>query len=291
MQKVALIGLGAMGSGMAGQLLKAGFPLAVYNRSSERPADAVKNGAQLAPSPREAAEEADVILAMLADDDASQAMWLGKDGALHGVKLGAIVVDCSTLSPPWVAKLALAVHEAGCEFLDAPVTGSKGHAAAGESLFLVGGEAETLDRARPVLNAMSRGIVHLGPAGSGARMKLINNFMCGVQAAALGEALAAIERSGLDREAALDVLGNGAPGRPLVKGLSPRMTDRTYDVNFALHLMQKDLRYASEEAGANGVTLRTAAAALERFNEASERGWGERDFSAVAEAARGNNLQ
>jgi 3-hydroxyisobutyrate dehydrogenase len=185
----------------------------------------------------------------------------------------------------------MAVHEAGCEFLDAPVTGSKGQAAAGELLFLVGGEADTLDRARPVLNVMSRGIVHMGPVGSGARMKLINNFMCGVQAASLGEALAVIERSGLDREAALDVLRNGAPGSPLVNGLSPRITEGDYAVNFALHLMQKDLRYASEEARANGVTLRTAAAALERFNEANERGWGERDFSAVAEAARGNNRQ
>jgi 3-hydroxyisobutyrate dehydrogenase len=289
MQKVALIGLGAMGSGMAGQLLKAGFTLAVYNRNAERAAEAVKNGARLAASPREAAENADVILAMLADDDASYDMWLGKAGALHGAKLGAIAVECSTLSPHWVAELALAVHEAGCEFLDAPVTGSKGHAASGELLFLVGGQAATLERARPVLNAMSRGIVHLGPVGSGARMKLINNFMCGVQAAALGEAVAVIERSGLDREAALDVLRNGAPGSPLVKGLSPRMAEGNYDVNFALHLMQKDLRYASAEANANGVTLRTAGAALERFNEANERGWGERDFSAVAEAARGND--
>jgi 3-hydroxyisobutyrate dehydrogenase len=291
MQKVALIGLGAMGSGMAGQLLKAGFPLAVYNRNADRAAEAVKNGARLALSPRAAAEDADVVVAMLADDDASHDMWLGDAGALHGAKLGAVAVECSTLSPVWIAKLAGAVHASGCEFLDAPVTGSKSHAASGELLFLVGGEATTLDRARPVLKAMSREIVHLGPAGSGVRMKLINNFMCGVQAAALGEAVAVIERSGLDREAALNVLRNGAPGSPLVKGLSQRMTERTYDVNFSLRLMQKDLRYAAAEAQANGVPLRTVAAALERFGEASERGWGDRDFSAVAEAARGNYRQ
>jgi 3-hydroxyisobutyrate dehydrogenase len=269
--------------------LKAGFPLAVYNRNAERAAEAVKNGARLAQSPRAAAEDADVIIAMLADDDASHDVWLGEAGALHGAKLGAVAVECSTISPAWVAHLAGAVHAAGCEFLDAPVTGSKGHAASGELLFLVGGEASTLDRARPVLKAMSRGIVHLGPVGSGARMKLINNFMCGVQAAVLGEAVAVIERSGLDREAALNVLRDGAPGSPLVKGLSPRMTERTYDVNFALHLMQKDLRYATAEAQANGVTLRTVAAALSRFEEANQRGWGDRDFSAVAEAARGND--
>lgn len=280
-----------MGSGMAGQLLKAGFPLTVYNRSRERAAELVKQGVRLAPTPRDAAEDADVIVAMLADDDASHEMWLGEAGALHGAKLGAIAIECSTLSPAWVLRLAGAVHAAGCEFLDAPVTGSKGQAAAGELLFLVGGEADTLNRARPALAAMSRGIIHLGPVGSGARMKLINNFICGVQAAALAEAVAVIENSGLEREAALDVLRNGAPGSPLVKGLSPRMTEGVYDVNFALHLMQKDLRYASEEALQHGVVLRTAAAALERFNEASQRGWGDRDFSAVAEAARGNNRQ
>jgi 3-hydroxyisobutyrate dehydrogenase len=289
MQKVALIGLGAMGSGMAGQLLKAGFPLAVYNRNAARAAEAVENGARLAHSPREAAADADVILAMLADDDASRDMWLGEAGALAGAKLGAVAVECSTLSPAWVAKLAGAVHAAGCEFLDAPVTGSKSHAASGELLFLVGGEASTLDRARPVLQAMSRDIAHLGSVASGARMKLINNFMCGVQAAALAEAVAVIERSGLEHEAALNVLRNGAPGSPLVKGLSQRMTERIYDVNFSLRLMQKDLRYASEDAQNQGVTLRTAAAALECFEEANQRGWGDRDFSAVAEAARGND--
>jgi 3-hydroxyisobutyrate dehydrogenase len=291
MQKVALLGLGAMGSGMAGQLLKAGFPLAVYNRNVERAAEAVKRGASLAQSPRDAVGDADVIVAMLADDDASHDVWLGESGALRGAKVGAIVVECSTLSPHWVAKLAMAAHESGCEFLDAPVTGSKGHAASGELLFLVGGEAGTLDRARPVLKAMSRGIVHLGPVSSGARMKLVNNFLCGVQAAALGEAVAFVERSGLDLEAALDVLRNGAPGSPLVKWLSPHMAEGVYDVNFALHLMQKDLRYASEEALLHGVALRTAAAALERFGEANQRGWGDRDFSAVAEAARGNDRQ
>lgn len=289
MQKVALIGLGAMGSGMAGQLLKAGFPLAVYNRNAARAAEAVRNGARLAHSPRDAAADADVILAMLADDDASHDMWMGDAGALRGAKLGAVAVECSTLSPVWVATLAGAVHAAGCEFLDAPVTGSKSHAESGELLFLVGGEASTLDRARPVLQAMSRGIAHLGPVASGARMKLINNFMCGVQTAALAEAVAVIERSGLEHEAALNVLRNGAPGSPLVKGLSQRMTERIYDVNFSLRLMQKDLRYASEDAQNQGVTLRTAAAALEWFGEANERGWGDRDYSAVAEAARGND--
>lgn len=287
MHSVALIGLGTMGSGMAGQLLKAGFPLAVYNRHSERAAALVKAGARLASSPRQAAEHADVILSMVADDPASRNVWLGEDGALRGARTGAVAVECSTLSPAWVRELAAAATARGCELLDAPVTGSRTHAASGELLFLAGGDAGALERARPVLKAMSKDIIHLGPSGSGALMKLLNNFLCGVQAASLAEALAVIERSGLDREKALGILANGAPGSPLLKALSSRMTERAYSVYFALHLMQKDLGYAMAEARTHEVSLRTAAPALERFQQASEQGWGQQDFSAVAEALRG----
>jgi len=286
MHSVALIGLGSMGSGMAGQLLKMGFPLAVYNRHAERAAPLVSQGARLASSPREAAANADVVISMVADDPASRSVWLGESGALSGARAGAVAVESSTLSLNWVQELAAVTRAHGCEFLDAPVTGSKSHAASGELLFLAGGDAAALKRARPVLEAMSRDIVHLGPTGSGALMKLINNFICGVQAAALGEGLALIERSGLDREKALNILANGAPGSPLVKALSSRMTARSYEVNFALRLMQKDLSYAAAEAHNHGVTLRTVAAALELFQQAAEKGWAERDFSAVAEAWR-----
>jgi len=118
-------------------------------------------------------------------------------------------------------------------------------------------------------------------------MKLINNFVCGVQAAALGEAMATIEKSGLDRDKAVSILANGAPGSPLVKGVSARMMERTYEVFFKLRLMRKDLTYASEEAAAHGVELRTVAAALGLFSQACELGWGDRDMSAVVEALRG----
>ncbi len=186
MQKVALLGLGVMGSGMAGQLLQAGFPLTVYNRNAERAAEAVKIGARLAESPREAAQDADVIIAMLADDDASRDVWLGEAGALRGAKLGAVAVECSTLSPAWVAELATAAHAAGCEFLDAPVTGSRPQAAGGR-VAVPGGRRGGCARARAA-GAEGDEPRHCAsrPSGSGARMKLINNFVCGVQAAALG---------------------------------------------------------------------------------------------------------
>lgn len=286
MDAIAFIGMGVMGAGMAGQLLKAGFPLAVYNRSAERAAEVVKDGARLAKSPREAAAGANVVFAMVADDAASRAVWLGEEGALAGMKAGAVAVDCSTLSPAWVAELAEAAKARGCAFLDAPVTGSKPQAGAGQLLFLVGGGPEALERARPSFQAMGRGVVHLGPIGSGARMKLINNFVCGVQAAALAEAVAMIEKSGLDRDAALDILKNGAPGSPLVKAVSERMVERQYEVNFELDLMQKDLRYAITEGHRWNVGMTMAAAALGMFIDAFQKGWGKRDFSAVVEGSR-----
>lgn len=285
--KVALIGLGTMGSGMAGRLLHAGYPLSVYNPHPERAAGLVDRGAVLALTPRAAAADADVVIAMVPDDAASHDAWLGPDGALFGVRAGAVAIDSSTLSPGWVRELAAAARQRGCDFLDAPVTGSRPQAASGELLFLVGGDADVLDRVRPVLQSMSRDIEHLGPTGSGALMKLINNFVCGVQAAVLGEAIAVIEKSGLDRDKAIGVLANGAPGSPMVKGVSARMAARTYDVFFKLRLMQKDLTYAATEAASHGVELRTVGAALEWFDQARELGWGDRDLSAVVEALRG----
>jgi 3-hydroxyisobutyrate dehydrogenase len=272
---------------MAGRLLQAGLPLTVYNPHTEKAAPLVDRGAILASSPRGAAEHADVILAMVPDDAASRDAWLGPNGALHGAKAGAIAIDCSTLTPAWVRELADAAKAKGCEFLDAPVTGSRPQAASGELLFLVGGDAATLESARPVLRHMSRDIVHLGHTGSGALMKLINNFVCGVQAAVLGEAMAVIEKSGLDREKAVSILANGAAGSPMVKGVSGRMMARSYEVFFKLRLMQKDLTYASQEAASHGVELRTVAAALELFQQARDLGWGDRDLSAVVEALRG----
>lgn len=284
MKKIALLGLGVMGRGMAGRLLGAHLPLTVWNRSP-RPAEDVHGaGAHVASSPREAAAGADVVVSMVADDSASRAVWTGEDGALAGAAPGSLLIECSTLSPAWVIELAGLASACGCAFLDAPVTGSKPQAAAGELLFLVGGDREALDRARPVLQPMARDIVYMGPSGSGARMKLVNNFLSAVQTVALGEALAFSEACGLDRAAAMGVLMNGAPGSPLVKTVGARMMARDYSVNFTLSLMRKDVGYAMEEARRCGVALGTAAAAAAAFDEALRQGLGGSDFAAVAES-------
>ena len=285
MTSVAFLGVGTMGAGMAARLAGGGFRVTVWNRSAERANRLRDAGARVAATPAEAAADAEAVISMLADDPVSRATWLGDTGALAAMPAGGLVIECGTVSPGWVDELARAAAAKGCAALDAPVTGSRAQAASGELRFLVGGEAATLERARPLLEVMGREILHFGPIGSGARIKLVNNFVCGAQAAALADAVALIERSGLDRELALTVLTDGAPGSPLVKAASGRMTKRDYTVNFKLALMRKDLTYAIDEAQRYGLTLSTARTARDMFDDAVP-GWSDADFSAVVEPLR-----
>ena len=275
-----------MGSGMARRLLVNGFPLTVFNRNAEKSKPFAAEGAHVAGSPREAVAQAGVIISMVADDNASRGLWLGENGALAAVKPGTLCIECSTVTVGWAKELAAAATVRGCEFLDAPVTGSKMHAVNGELNFLAGGSASTLEQARPVLAAMGKTITLIGPSGSGALLKLINNFICGVQVAALAEAMAMIERSGLDRAKVLDVLTNGAPGSPIVKTVSARMAAPDFTPNFPLRLMAKDLGYAIQEGGQLSVELLTAAVALKEFQRAIDTGCGDKDIAAVVEPFR-----
>ena len=285
-QTVALLGLGIMGQGMAGRLLSAGFQLTVYNRNRAKADALAKSGARVATTPAEAAADADVVIAMVSDDAASREIWMGANGALATARPGTCLIEASTLSVQWVTELAAAATKRKCEFLDAPVTGSKPHAAEGQLLFLVGGDANVLERVRPVLAAMSRDIIHLGPTGSGARLKLINNFLCGVQAASLAEAVSMIHASGLDPEKSMSVLTGGAPASPVIKLISGRAASGDKDINFVLRLMAKDISYARDEAKRAGLTAETSSAALEIFKKAIEKGYGDEDFSAVVNSLK-----
>jgi 3-hydroxyisobutyrate dehydrogenase len=284
--RIAFLGLGIMGGGMARNLLTKGFPLTVFNRNPEKSKPFAAEGARVSDSPRVAAENADVIISMVADDNAARSLWLGQTGALAGAKAGTICIECSTVTVGWIHELAAAAQKQKCELLDAPVTGSKNQAASGELNFLVGGDSATLEKVRPVFSAMGKNISLLGPTGSGALVKLINNFVCGVQVASLAEALAMIERSGLDRARALEVLANGAPGSPLFKAVSVRMTTPDFTPNFLLRLMAKDLGYAITEGKKVSVELGTAAAALDSFQKSIAAGDGEKDIAAVVEKFR-----
>ena len=283
--KVAILGLGIMGGGMTTRLLSMGYPVSVYNRSREKAVRFAEAGALVANTPREAAATSEVVIAMVADDAASRNVWLGVDGALAGAAPGSLLMESSTLSVGWVKELFAAATEKGCEFLDAPVTGTKPHAATGELFFMVGGSAAGFARARDVLSVLGREVLHLGPTGSGALIKLINNFVCGVEAAAFAEALAFVNAAGLDREKCIAVLSNSALASPLIKRMLTSMGTNDFTPNFPLKLMTKDIGYAIKEAESCGIPLGTARPALEVFKRALGKGLGEQDFSAVVKAA------
>jgi len=283
--KVAVLGLGIMGGGMAGQLLAKGFDVTVWNRDPAKARPLGEAGATVAASPAEAARGAAFVIAMLAHDDASRAVWLGEDGALAAMDAGAVAIECSTLSVEWAKTLASAAADRAIGFIDAPVTGTKPQAAGGTLRFFAGGDADTIAKAEPVLLAMGTEVIRLGPVGSGALLKLINNFLCGVQVASLAEAITMVERSGLDVSQSMGVLTAGAPGSPLVKMLAARMTERDYAPNFLPALMAKDLRYAASTFAEQGIELASADVARARFEAAAEQ-FGDKDMAVVAEVIR-----
>ena len=279
--RVAILGLGIMGGGMAHRLLSSGFPVAVYNRKPDKTVSFAAAGAFVAASPREAASRSQIIISMVADDVASRSMWLGEDGALAGATPGSVLIESSTLTVGWIKELSTTAAQQGFDFLDAPVTGTKPHAASGELLFLVGGSASALALAQPALSVLGRETIHLGPTGSGALMKLINNFMCGVQVASFAEAVSMIESGGLDRAKAEAILMSGAPGSGIIKRAVAIAAANDFTPNFPLRLMAKDLGYAVGEASHRGLTLQTASSALALFKQAIAQGFGDEDFSAA----------
>jgi len=288
MKRIAFLGLGIMGAPMARRLLDHGLHVTVWNRHAARAAPLVDAGARLAESPAQAASNAEAVIAMLSDVDASRTVWLGPAGALAAMQRGTLAIDSSTLTVEWMRELGAAAAARGIGFLDAPVTGSKKQAEEGALNFLVGGAAQDVERARSLFSAMGRGQVHVGPAGSGAMLKLINNFMCGVQVASLAEAIAMAERSGIDVKLAGDVLAAGSPGSPLVKMVVPRMVARDYTPNFLVPLMVKDLTYVIDTFRNAGIELADARAARERFQAAADAGYEHQDIASVVEVFRRN---
>ena len=245
MAHVAFIGLGRMGHGMAGRYLDAGFSLAVWNRSKAKAEDLIARGARWATSPADAADGADAIVTMVADDAASRAVWLGKDGAARSAKAGTLAIECSTVSYGHALDLARELRGRGLIYIDCPVTGLPDAAAAGKLTLLVGAEPADLESARPYLAPLSTTIRHFGAVGSGTVYKLINNLMGAIQIAGLAEGLAIAEQAGLDMKLVLETLETGVAASPQVIRHSKRMVARNFGgAAFAAALRHKDAVYA-----------------------------------------------
>ncbi len=283
MAHIAFLGLGIMGNGMARNLLQGEHTLTVYNRTRSRAEELEQKGARVANTPRDAAQNAEVVISIVADDKASRAIWLGQDGALASVKPNTLLLESSTLTPAWVRELGELARERDCQLLDAPVTGSKLQAANGELGFLVGGDADALERARPYLQQMGKTIHHLGPNGSGAMMKLINNLIGGVEQTVLVEAIALAEASGLDVNQVAQVLTASPVSPILFQRKLPQLLARDYNAAFSLRLMHKDLTYALAEGTDKNIPLPTVAAARELMRVALAQGMGEQDVMVLRE--------
>ncbi len=288
MARVAMIGLGRMGSGMAGRLLAAGHDLTVANRTPERAAALLARGARVAANPAEAARGADAVLVMVSDDEASGSIWLGETGVLAGSpRSGALAIECSTLSHGWVLELAAAVGAAGLRYLDAPVTGLPDAAAAGHLTLLVGAEPEDLDSASPVLEPLAERVLHFGPVGAGTAYKLIVNLMGAVQIAGVAEGLALAERAGLDPALFVDALATGQAASPQVVRNARRMLAGDHDsVTFSTELRHKDTAYALRFAQELSVAAPLGGVAFGALERLLADGRGRLNESAVIDLAR-----
>ncbi|MBI3803344.1 MAG: NAD(P)-dependent oxidoreductase [Nitrospirae bacterium] len=279
--KVAFLGLGIMGSRMAERLIGAGFELTVWNRTPGKTEGLKALGAKEAVSPWEAGAEADVAITMLADPASVEAVALSKKGLLEGLKKGALYIDMTTVSPETSRKLGAACLERGVAFLDAPVTGSKPAAASGELVLMVGGEAAVLERARPVLQPMSKKIVYMGPVGQGSRMKLINNLSMAGAMATFFEGLTLGQRGGLAPEAVLEVLTSGALASPLLRLKGEAVLKENFEPLFSLKHMAKDVRLAVEESERERFDAPLSHLLDRLFQSALEAGLGEEDYTAL----------
>jgi len=287
MQRVALLGLGIMGSGMAHNLIKAGYPLTVWKRTASKTQPLVDAGATMAATPTEAAKNADIVIGMVADDNASRNIWLGEYGALLGMKPGSFGIESSTLSMEWVRELHAAASKQNVKFADAPVTGSKVAAIEGKLNFLVGSDEETYETIKPVLSACGQSVLRFGLAGAGAIYKLVNNLMAAIHIAALGEGMALAERAGLDPSIVAQAIGTHAAASPVVKMKLPMVEKRDHtDTHFALRWMHKDVSYAMKLADEAGVALPTSALVRELLRMAMQRGFADQDLSALTEVVR-----
>jgi 3-hydroxyisobutyrate dehydrogenase-like beta-hydroxyacid dehydrogenase len=281
--RIGFIGLGIMGGGMAANLARAGKAPAVWNRTAERAKSLAALGARVAASAADAAKGADIVITMLSDPAAVREVAAGAGGFLPELKAGALWVNASTVDPAFAREMAALAGAQGARYLDAPVTGSKGPAAKGELIFFVGGVADDVARAGPLLDIMGRRTVHAGPVGAGSAVKLCNNLLALAGVLAFAEAIAAGESMGVDIDVLLEALTTSPVAAPLLAVKAHKLRDRDWSPEFPLHLAHKDLNLLMRTAYAANLPLPLTAAVKERFGDAKARGLGGEDITAVYE--------
>jgi 3-hydroxyisobutyrate dehydrogenase-like beta-hydroxyacid dehydrogenase len=279
--KVGLIGLGLMGKPMGMNLLKAGFPLTVWNRTPSRADELVAAGAKFAQSPRELAANSELMLSIVSDPPALEEILWGQNGAMPGLQRGSIYIDSSTVSPALARKVATACEERGVHFLDAPVTGGDWGAKKGELVFMVGGDAATLTEAEPVLRVLGKKWFHLGPNGAGQTIKLAMNLILALQVDALAEALALVTAAGLQGEKLVEVMQSSMARSGVLDIKSQNLLKGDYTPSFPLRLMHKDMRLALELAQQTHVELPATEAAFKTYSTVKEAAKEDLDYSAV----------
>jgi 3-hydroxyisobutyrate dehydrogenase-like beta-hydroxyacid dehydrogenase len=281
MKKIAYLGMGTMGRGMAANLLKAGYTVTVWNRTPERCAELVAKGARQAKSPAEAVADAELVMYCLADDAAVEDLVFGAGSLMQAVHAGQIAVDMSTVHPDTSRKSAAAYAAKGVRFLEAPVFGSKNEAANGGLWIPVGGDKALYEEIKPVLECLSETTHYMGGTGMGTAMKLVGNLVVASQLEALGEAMVMATKAGLNPDDVLGVLHVTDFKSPIFDGVGPALVARDFTTYFALKLMLKDANLISRFAQDLNVPIPASAATRENIKAAVNKGWGEQNASAL----------
>lgn len=284
--KVAFIGLGTMGEPMAHNLLAAGHELVVHNRTRDRELPLANAGARRAATPAVAAAAADITIVCVSDTPDVEAVLLGAEGIIAGANPGSLVIDMSTISPTATRAMATRLAEQQITMLDAPVSGGSEGAKNGTLSIMVGGDAELLARAMPVLEAMGKTITHVGPIGAGQTTKAINQIVVAGTFLAVAEGLTLGIKAGMDMEKVVQAVGGGAAGSWAFTNRSGNMLDNTYPLGFRMSLHRKDLLIALEAARELGLPLPMAAYVEQIENGLIAKGYGDEDMSAIARTVR-----
>jgi 3-hydroxyisobutyrate dehydrogenase-like beta-hydroxyacid dehydrogenase len=283
---VGFIGLGLMGGPMAKNLAKAGFPLIVWNRTREKAEGFVRDSAgpdvKVGASPRETAAKADFLITIVSDPPALEEVLWGQNGAIDGLRRGSTYIDSSTVSPDLARKIGRECAERGLSYLDAPVTGGTWGAEKGELVFMVGGEQEALERAKPVLETLGKRIFLLGPNGAGQTVKLAMNLILALQVEALAEALALVNTESIPGEKLIEVLQSSMARAGVLDVKAPLMLKNEFPPSFPLRLMHKDIRLALELANQHGLTLPAASASYSTYDWVKNSSKDDPDYAAVA---------